>query len=126
MIIRPAENNNISVLSQKIVFEGSNLTLSKIPFQSIWKLIKIIMIIQVFNATMAYFMWVAYGYVIPSWTIAALSVFYTLMILAIKVAQEREAKLTVHQPKSQQLRLQTYIKNGSLQVSRKFCQLLLC
>jgi len=93
MIIRPAENNSISVLSQKIVFEGSNLTFSKIPFQSIWKLIKIIMIIQVFNATMAYFMWVAYGHVIPSWTIAALSVFYTLMILATKVAQEKEAKL---------------------------------
>jgi hypothetical protein len=51
------------------------------------------MVIQVFNAIMGYLMWVSYGYLIPSWTIATLTVFYTVMILAIKVAQEREASL---------------------------------
>jgi hypothetical protein len=49
------------------------------------------MIIQVFNAIMDYFMWLTYGYLIPTWTIATLTVFYTILILAIKVAQEREA-----------------------------------
>jgi hypothetical protein len=49
------------------------------------------MIIQVFNAIMDYFMWLTYGYLIPTWTIATLTVFYTILILAIKVPQEREA-----------------------------------
>jgi hypothetical protein len=41
---------------------------------------------------MDYFMWVAYGYLVPSWTIATLTVFYTVLILAIEKAQENEAK----------------------------------
>jgi hypothetical protein len=62
-----------------------------IPFQSLWKIIKIVLLIQIINAVMDYFMWIAYGYLIPSWTIATMLVFYTIMILAIKVAQEKEA-----------------------------------
>jgi hypothetical protein len=49
------------------------------------------MVIQVFNAIMDYFMWLTYGYLISSSTIATLSVFYTILIFAIKTAQEREA-----------------------------------
>ena len=42
-------------------------------------------------AVMDYFMWLTYGYLIPSWTLATLSVFYTILIFAIKTAQERKA-----------------------------------
>jgi hypothetical protein len=49
------------------------------------------MVIQIFNAIMDYFMWLTYGYLISSWTIATLSVFYTILIFAIKTAQEKEA-----------------------------------
>lgn len=38
-----------------------------IPFQSLWKIIKLICVIQVFNAAMYYFVWVAYDYSVPSW-----------------------------------------------------------
>jgi hypothetical protein len=48
------------------------------------------MVIQVFNAVMDYFMWLTYGYLISSWTIATLTVFSTILIFAIKTAQERE------------------------------------
>jgi hypothetical protein len=48
------------------------------------------MVIQVFNAVMDYFMWLTYGYLISSWTIANLSVFSTILIFAIKIAHERE------------------------------------
>jgi hypothetical protein len=41
---------------------------------------------------MDYFMWVEYGYLVPSWTIATLTIFYTILVLAIKKAQENEAK----------------------------------
>jgi len=49
------------------------------------------MIIQVFNAVIDYFMWLTYGYLISSWTIATLTVFNTILIFAIKTAQEKEA-----------------------------------
>jgi len=49
------------------------------------------MVIQVSNAIMDYFMWLSYGYLIPSWTIAAMSVFYTLLVFAVKVAIEKAA-----------------------------------
>ena len=63
----------------------------KIPFQSLWKVIKILMVIQISNAIMDYFMWLSYGYLIPSWTIAAMTVFYTLLVFAVKVAIEKAA-----------------------------------
>ena len=62
----------------------------KISFQSLWKIIRIVLVIQIFNAVMDYFMWISYGYLIPSWTIATLNVFYTVLIFAIKIAQEKE------------------------------------
>ncbi len=37
--------------------------------------------------------WMAYDYSVPIWTIAALPIVYTILILAIKVAVEREAAL---------------------------------
>jgi len=49
------------------------------------------MVIQIFNAIMDYFMWLTYGYLIPSWTIVTMTVFYTVLIFAVKVAIEREA-----------------------------------
>jgi hypothetical protein len=43
-----------------------------------------------------YFKWVEYGYLIPSWTNPTLTLFYTLLILAIKNAQENEIKTITH------------------------------
>jgi hypothetical protein len=65
----------------------------KISFQSIWRLVKIIALIQIFNAVMDYFMWVAYGFLVPSWTLATLSVGYLVLVFAIKRAQEKEARV---------------------------------
>ena len=67
------------------------LGLLQLSFQNIWRLIKIIALIQVFNVAMGFFVWLAYGYLVSGWTIAALSVGYTVLILAIKKAQERAA-----------------------------------
>ena len=39
-----------------------------------------------------YFKWVEYGYLIPSWTNPTLILFYTILILVIKNAQENEMK----------------------------------
>ena len=63
----------------------------KLSFQNIWRLVKIIVLIQVFNVAMGYFVWLAYGYLVQGWTIATLSVGYTVLILAIKKAQESAA-----------------------------------
>lgn len=63
----------------------------QIPFQSLWKVIKPILVVQIFNAAMDYFMWAVYDYSVPSWTIATLTVFYIVLILAIKTAMEKEA-----------------------------------
>jgi hypothetical protein len=51
---------------------------------------KIVVLIQVFNAVMGYFMWLAYGYQISIWIIAALSVFSTISFFVVKTAQERQ------------------------------------
>lgn len=60
----------------------------QLSFQNIWRLVKIIALIQVFNIAMGFFVWLAYGYLVSGWTIATLSVGYTVLILAIKKAQE--------------------------------------
>jgi hypothetical protein len=73
---------------KKVDFELPNIS-----FHGLWKVIKIIMLIQVINIIIDYFIWVSYDYLISGWTIATLTVFFTVMILAIKVAQEREAGL---------------------------------
>ena len=64
------------------------LGLLQLSFQNIWRLVKIIALIQVFNIAMGFFVWLAYGYLVSGWTIATLSVGYTVLILAIKKAQE--------------------------------------
>ena len=60
-------------------------------FQSIWKIVKIFMVIQIINAFIDYYVWVAEGFLIPSWVIATISVFYVTLVWALKVAQEKEA-----------------------------------
>jgi hypothetical protein len=67
-------------------------SLLKLSFQNIWRLVKIIALIQVFNVAMDYFAWLAYGYLVPGWTFAILSIGYTILVLAIKKAQENAAK----------------------------------
>jgi len=65
--------------------------MSNLLLQGLWKIIKVVLMIQVFNAVLAYFMLLAYGSLITSWTIAALSIFSTITIFLIKTAQEKEA-----------------------------------
>jgi hypothetical protein len=67
------------------------LILTKIPTKNLWKVIKIILVIQIFNAFADSFTWLTYGYLIPIWTIATMTVFYTLLIFAVKVAIEKVA-----------------------------------
>jgi peptidoglycan/LPS O-acetylase OafA/YrhL len=62
----------------------------KVSFPSLWRLVKILALIQLVNAGMDYFMWVAYGFLVPSWTLATLSVGYLVLIFAVKRAQEKE------------------------------------
>jgi len=59
-------------------------------FQAIWKIVKVFMVIQIINAIIDYYVWVAYGFLIPSWVIATISVFYVTLVWALKVAQEKE------------------------------------
>jgi hypothetical protein len=68
--------------------------LGKIAYQTLWEIIKIALIIQAFNLIMDYFIWVTYDYSIPSWTMVTLNVFFTILILATKVAQEKTTGLT--------------------------------
>jgi hypothetical protein len=79
-----------SILFNKQSFGGRGLL--HFSFQSILRLIKIIALIQVFNLAIGFFVWLSYGYLISSWTIAGLSVGCTFLILAIKRAQENELK----------------------------------
>ena len=72
------------------VFLFSETQVVQIPFHSLWKIIRLVLAIQIFNVVMDYFMWVSYNYSVPSFTIATLTVFYTVLILAIKVAMDRE------------------------------------
>jgi hypothetical protein len=53
---------------------------------------KVIALIQIFNAAMDYFMWAAYGYLVPSWTIATISLGYLILIFAINKAQEKGSR----------------------------------
>jgi hypothetical protein len=63
----------------------------QLSFHSIWQFVRIVALIQVFNAAIGYFAWLAYGYAVSAETIVALSVGYTFLILAIKKAHESEA-----------------------------------
>ncbi len=65
----------------------------QISLQSVWKIARFILVIQVFNAVTDYFMWMAYDYSVSAWTVATLTVFYTILFLAIKVAVEREESI---------------------------------
>ena len=58
-------------------------------FHSLWKIVKFVLIVQVFNAIIYSFMWAAYDYAVPSLTVATLTVFGTILVLATKIAVER-------------------------------------
>ena len=64
--------------------------MAKIAFKDIWRIIKIVAVIQILNAIADYAMWAFYGYQIPSWTIATLSIGYLIVIFAVKQALENE------------------------------------
>jgi hypothetical protein len=65
----------------------------QVSLQFLWRMIRLVLVIQVFNAVIDYFTWVTYGYSVPSGTIATLTVFYTILVLAIKAAIERDASI---------------------------------
>jgi len=67
--------------------------LLQLSFHNIWRLVKIIALIQVFNIAIDYFVWLAYGHLVSGRTIATLSIGYTALILAIKKAQESAVKV---------------------------------
>jgi hypothetical protein len=61
-------------------------------FQTIWKIMKIFLIIQIINAIMDYYVWLVYGFLVPSWTLASISMIYVGLIVALKKAQQKETK----------------------------------
>jgi uncharacterized phage infection (PIP) family protein YhgE len=67
----------------------------QISFQSVLKIVKLVLVIQVFNAFIDYLMWMAYGDSVSGLTIVAFTFFYTVLFLAIKVAIEREEALSL-------------------------------
>jgi hypothetical protein len=73
-------------VQQTKTFGGADLI--QFSFQSILRLIRVVTLIQVFNLAMGYLVWAAYDFSISGWTIAALSVGATFLMLAIKKAQE--------------------------------------
>jgi hypothetical protein len=64
--------------------------MAKVSFKEVWKIVKIVAAVQLFNALADYIMWVLYGFLVPSWTIATLSVGYIVVILGVKRALEKE------------------------------------
>ena len=46
------------------------------------RLIKISCIVQLFNASIDYFLWFTAGFHVPSWTISTIVLFYSIMFLA--------------------------------------------
>jgi hypothetical protein len=49
---------------------------------SIKRLIKISCVVQVFNASVDYFLWFTAGFHAPSWVISTLVLFYSVILLA--------------------------------------------
>ena len=66
----------------------------KIVHQTFWEIVKLALIIQVFNVIMDFFVLVTYDYSIPSWTLVTLNVFCTILLFAIKIALEKATNLT--------------------------------
>ncbi|MCW4024165.1 MAG: hypothetical protein NWF01_03925 [Candidatus Bathyarchaeota archaeon] len=83
--------SNKPVINQ-VPANPSNVWSAKLlpTFQTIWKIIKIFLIIQIINAIMDYYVWLVYGFLVPSWTLATLSVTYVTLIVALKKAQQKE------------------------------------
>ncbi|MGO8807031.1 MAG: hypothetical protein ACLQO7_10605 [Candidatus Bathyarchaeia archaeon] len=66
---------------------------TQVSFHSLWKIVKFVLLIQIFNAAMDSLMWVAYDYSIPSTTVATLTIFCTILILTMKIALDREESI---------------------------------
>jgi hypothetical protein len=66
--------------------------LREISFKTIWRLVKIFAAVQIFNAAMDYYMWWAYGYLVPSWALASLMLTCVVLVFTVKAAQEKEIK----------------------------------
>jgi len=66
--------------------------LRQISFKTIWLLVKIFAAVQIFNAAMDYYMWWAYGYLVPSWALASLMLTCVVLVFTVKAAQEKELK----------------------------------
>ena len=95
-------HNNIEILEHPRLLQSVKSTVSSVllqrgdvnvlfSFHSLWKIVKFVLIVQVFNAVIDFSMWVAYDYAVSAWTVATLTVFATLLVLAIKVAVDRVA-----------------------------------
>lgn len=41
---------------------------------------------------MDYYVWLVYGFLVPSWTLASISMIYVGLIVALKKAQQKETK----------------------------------
>jgi hypothetical protein len=68
------------------------LLVTEVSFKIIWRFVKVLALVQVFNAVMDLVVWFKFGYLVPSWTIAAISIFYVILVLALKRAQENDLK----------------------------------
>ncbi len=72
-----------------------------VSFETLWKILKIFLVIQIFNAIMDYYVWVVNGYLVPSWAIATINLFYIVLIVGVKAAMDREKTKQTHlQPES--------------------------
>ncbi len=66
--------------------------LRDVPFKTIWRLVQIFAAVQIFNAAMDYYMWWAYGFLVPSWALATLIVTCVILVFTVKLAQEKEIR----------------------------------
>jgi hypothetical protein len=80
----------------KVTFLGE-LSLFQFSFRNVWRLVKIIALIQILNVAIGLLMWLSYGYLVSVSTIVTSSVGYKLLILAIKTASESAAKVEPNQ-----------------------------
>ncbi len=66
--------------------------MGEITFRKLWKIVKVMAVVQIFNAIADYAMWAFYGFLVPSWALATLSLGYIIIIFSMKRVFDSETQ----------------------------------
>ena len=62
-----------------------------LSFGGLWRITWIILLVQLINGAITYFVWLSYGNSAPFGAIVGLWIFFTILIIAIDAALEKAA-----------------------------------